>query len=175
MEQGSRYKRSPGFSIGPTYGPSEMTLRTLTWNVEGLKAVTNLILDDLLQTYDAVIFTDTFLATEWSISNFYAVHTFAKNGEKGRPKGGITCLMKPKLSPFSILYRTDNIMAIKIKLCTLIAAYFQPDFGEDKVIAEIMDTLSTIPSRKSVLMAGDFNCRIDTKNHKSNVVIEVIE
>jgi endonuclease/exonuclease/phosphatase family metal-dependent hydrolase len=65
-------------------------------------------------------------------------------------------------------------MAIKTKLCTLIAAYFQPDYGEYKIIAEIMDTLSMIPSREPVLMAGDFNCRIDTKNHKSNVFIKVI-
>jgi hypothetical protein len=149
-----------------------MTQKTLTWNAKVLQTVTNLIPDDLLQPYDALIFKETFLAMEWSTSNFYAVHSLAK-GEKGRPKGGITCLMKPKLSPFSILYRTDIIMAIKTKLCTLIAAYFQPDFGEDMIIAEIMDTLSTIPSRKPVLMAGDFHCRIDTKNHKSNVT-EVI-
>jgi hypothetical protein len=59
--------------------------------------VTNLIPDDLLQPYDALIFKETFLTMEWSTSNFYAVHSLVKKGEKGRPKGGITCLMKPKL------------------------------------------------------------------------------
>lgn len=106
------------------YNDTKKTLRTMNWNVEGLKTVTNLIPDDFLTPYDAVIFTETLLTTEWSIKDFYVVHSFATKGEMGRPKGGITCLIKPALSPFKIVYKTENIMALKTTLCTLIAAIF---------------------------------------------------
>lgn len=54
----------------------------------------------------------------------------------------------------------------------LIAAYFQPDYREDKIVEELMDALSIVPRREPIVMAGDFNCRIDIKQHKSNVVTE---
>jgi hypothetical protein len=78
----------------------------LSWNIEGLKSVTE-ISKGIFQTYDVVVLVENFLAEEWHSNNHYAVHVLADKGtSKGRPKGGITYLLKGHL--FSILSTTQD-------------------------------------------------------------------
>ena len=143
-------------------------LRVLTWNAEGLRSAMDLVPENLFNKYDVVILTETFLRTEWNTEHFNAIHSFATQGPKGRPKGGITCFIKARLSPFKILSKSNNILVIQTKLCNIIAAYFQTDYDEEDLIDKVTAALNLIPRRDTVVMAGDLNCRID-KNHPKAV------
>ena len=150
-------------------------LRVLTWNAEVLRSAMDLVPENLINKYNAVILTETFLRIEWSMEHFYTIHSFATQGPRGHPKGGITCLIKTRLSPFQILSKSSNILVIQTKLCNIIAAYFQMDYDEVDLIDEVTAALNLIPRRDTVVMAVDFNCRINKNHPKAVRVVEAIQ
>ena len=90
-----------------------------------------------------MVLTETFLTKEWYPKKSYAMHVLAEQGPRGRPKGGITCILSTKMSPFQVTYRSKNIICVKTAICTVIGTYFQPEFSGDEVIKEIAAILTT--------------------------------
>ena len=78
--------------------------------------MTKMLPDSIFDQYDIVMLTETLATKEWAASKAYTLNVLAQQGPKGRPKGGITCLLKPKLIPFRIAYSTDKVLLIKTRL-----------------------------------------------------------
>ena len=87
--------------------------------------------------YDITILTETMLTTEWSIKGAYTIHRFAEQGQAGRPKGGITCMIKPGLSPFATIHSTEHILLVKTPTLWIMGIYFQSETAAIEIIDEI--------------------------------------
>ena len=108
------------------------------------------------------------------MANFYSIHSLAKQGLQGRPKGGITILLKAKLSPLKVIQRSD-ILVVETKLGTIIGTYFQPEYKEEDIIDELASALQMISCTNTVILAGDLNCKIDINQPKSKAVVRYLE
>ena len=120
--------------------------------------------------------TETFLTKEWTpINTHYAINILAEQGPKGRPKGGVTCLIKEIFSPFSVPYKSKNALVVRTALCVIICVYFQPDFATANIIDEISQCLDTTTKDDPVILAGDLNCRVDIISQKTTDVVNYLE
>ena len=147
----------------------------LLWNIEGITNMMSLLPQDTLQDYDLVILTETMLTKEWSKEMFYCVHNFATKGATGRPRGGITCLLKPIFSPFKVDYKSDTTLLVKTTHCSILAAYFQPYLTEVDIIDELNLVISKLPKTEPLILAGGFNCRVDSPISKAIKVLDYLE
>ncbi|KAJ4427011.1 hypothetical protein ANN_26810 [Periplaneta americana] len=149
-------------------------LRCLSWNIEGLLNAVDQT-DDIFENYDLIILVETFLRKEWDANSFYAIHVLAEQSQLGRPKGGITCLIHPKLSPFQMIHKTDHVLAIRTKTCCIIGVYFQPELRQDHIIDELSNALLKVTRKELLILAGDLNCRIDRPDLKTTTIISFLE
>ena len=138
-----------------------LVLQTVLWKAESLNGALQLVPYDFFHKYDIVCLTETFLIKDWYTQGFYCINNLATQCNIGRPKGGITCLIKPKLSPFKMEYKSRHILMIRIRLCTIICAYFQPKLTVEDIIEELDEAMSKTSRSDQILLAGDLNCRID--------------
>ena len=92
--------------------------KVLNWNVEGLKGVMSALSTDIFNNFDASILTETFITEDARIEvkGLYNIHALARKEERGRPSGGVTCLISPKLTPFEILMRDDDQVVVRTKM-----------------------------------------------------------
>ncbi|PSN52531.1 hypothetical protein C0J52_14317, partial [Blattella germanica] len=149
-------------------------ISVMVWNIEGLRSMKNSMPYSIF-TDDIIILTETFLTEEENISSYYNYHALARQGDKGRPSGGIACLIKPWLAPAKVLQRTPNLITIKCKHLSIISGYFQPEWSAIDIIESLSEALATIEPHEPVLIAGDFNCRTDVSNAKSTMTIDYLE
>jgi hypothetical protein len=124
--------------------------------------------------YNIIILTETMLTTEWSIKGTYTIHRFAEQGQAGRPKGSITCMLKPGLSPFATINSTEHILLVKTSTLWIMGIYFKLESASIGIIDEIGTALSKVEP-DSPLILGDPNCRIDTPGAKATAVLEYLE
>ncbi|KAJ4429269.1 hypothetical protein ANN_26272 [Periplaneta americana] len=155
-------------------GTDSKKLRCLSWNIEGLLNAVDQT-DDIFENYDLIILVETFLRKEWDANSFYAIHVLAEQSPLGRPKGGITCLIHPKLSPFQMIHKTDHILAIRTKTCCIIGVYFQPELRQDHIVDELSNALLKVTRNEMLILAGDLNCRIDLPDLKTTTIISFLE
>lgn len=146
----------------------------MLWNIEGLKNAMSLAPKNCLDGYDMVILTETFLTEQWQYRDYYSMHILAKQGEKGRPKGGITVLLRPWLTPVTATIKKDHTLLIETKYITIIAAYFQPNETALDIIDELGQQLTQSKKDSPLIVAGDLNCRLDTQNYKTKLVMETM-
>jgi hypothetical protein len=99
-------------------------------------------------------------------NGYYSCHSFALQGETGRPSGGITFLIKPSLAPGDTLYNSQNVLIVKGKAVTIVGSYFNPEYTAED-IDQLSEGLSKIGTHDSVIAVGDMYCRIDRDYSKS--------
>lgn len=150
-------------------------IKVMLWNVEGLRNAANMIPDNLFREHDIVMLVETMLTSEWAANGMYTIHKFATQEQTGRPKGGITCLLGPNLSPFETLYASDHVLTIKTALCTLVTVYFQPETPAINIIDEIGTALSKLDQDRPLILGGDMNCRIDAPGPKAKLVLRYLQ
>ena len=144
------------------------------WNVEGLNSILHLNPPAFLTT-DIVILAETFITQNMNIEGYYNSHLLATQGDRGRPSGGISRLLKPWLTPHKITYSSANILAIETKTLNIIGTYFQPNHSAQDIIEKMADMLKNIKQHIGTIVAGDFNCHIDKEELKSRTVIDYME
>ena len=145
----------------------------MTWNVEGLESVLKNMPENILNS-DVLVLTETFIREATSIPGYYGYHVLANQGDAGRPSGGISCLIKPWLSPLYVLHRSRNVLAIKTNSMYVMCVYFQPHYSEQFIIDSLSETIGQIKENMPVILAGDLNCRTDKINQKATMVIEYL-
>lgn len=146
----------------------------MTWNIEGLESMVKGMPENILNS-DILVLTETFSRKETYLPGYYGFHVLATQGEMGRPKGGISCFIKPSLAPCATTHRSCNILAIKTCSVYIICVYFQPNFSEQYIVEAISEVLKTVPKNVAVILAGDLNCRTDKVTQKSTMVLEYLK
>lgn len=147
----------------------------LLWNVEGLKNVIAMSPENFLKDYDIAILTETFLTENLQHPNFYGTHLLARQGDKGRPSGGITILLKPHLRPIITIKQLENTLICETDYLVIIAAYFKPNMTAIDIMDELGQTYIQYKQDKPIIIAGDLNCRLDSPNYKTKLVLEKLE
>jgi hypothetical protein len=108
------------------------------------------------------ILTETLAVAAFSVEGFYAFHAPAIQGEAGRPMGGVSVLVAPSMPSPTLHAQGHNFLIVLLDSLALVAAYFSPAMTVELFIESLADIIALVPSGMSVLLAGDFNCRIDT-------------
>jgi hypothetical protein len=116
-----------------------------------------------LRDIDAIILTETLLTEPLNLQGFYAIHSYA-TPTAGRPAGGIACFLKGTMGKIQGTSKEENMVIIKTSSVTLIAMYITLDTPIENIIETIYKATEEIRKDKNVILAGDFNCRIDKHN-----------
>mgnify|MGYP002224293916 CR=1 FL=1 len=82
-------------------------------------------------------------------------------------------MLKPKLSPFKTLHKSQNALLVKTKLCMIACIYCPP--SSQLIVDEISLCLSKISNQDIVILAGDLNCRIDKPQQKTRTVLDYLQ
>ena len=105
----------------------------------------------------------------------YSAHAIAQHRNEGRPYGGISCYIDRKLGQVTLRHSDDNYTLVKTDTVTILAMYFKPQTDVETIIARIMSATSLIHPEVPVIIAGDFNCRIDKAMQRSKLLVEALE
>lgn len=114
------------------------------------------------------------METRCEVKGFYNIHAFARKGHRGRPSGGVACLINSKLTPFQILLNEEDQLVIKTRIGTLVCVYYRPECSAIDVIDGIQRAIDVIEPNERVLIGGDLNCPVDKENRKSEIVIDYL-
>jgi hypothetical protein len=71
--------------------------------------------------------------------------------------------------------KEENMVIIKTTSVTLIAMYITPGTPVENIIETISKATEETRKEKKVILAGDFNCRIDKYNTKTDILRETLE
>lgn len=110
-----------------------------------------------------------------NIRGFYNIHTLARQGERGRPAGGVSCLIKPGLAQFRIMLQDEDRLVIKTNCCYIITAYYKPECTAVDIIDSLSQAINVVPAQEKLVLSGDFNCPIDKPTRKTNEVLTFLE
>lgn len=140
-----------------------------------------LYLEQIKQSFDAVLLTETWSTDETTVFRLPSYNTFYLNRSKSRG-GGICILVKKEftcelLQEFSLSTNDCEIMALKVEN-TLITVCYRPPSGS---VSNFLDNLEIIfefsaRNRFSLVCGGDLNINIlknDAVAYKLNVLLKV--
>jgi hypothetical protein len=133
--------------------------------------------ENILSRYDICTLRETFMREETAISipNFYNFHVYAKQTrERGRPAGGITCLIKPHLAPFEVILREGDLITVQTRIGAIITPYFNPDRPVVDIVDSLSKAINALQRKQKIILAGDFNCTIDKRRGKTDEVLEFL-
>lgn len=112
--------------------------------------------------------TETFNTSEAiPINNYYFFSSPAQQHERGRPIGGLAIYIKPNLEPEKVTHNNNKIH-IKTKFGKIMCYYYSPQTDISDIIQELSE--DTLNIQDSCIIAGDFNCRIDTDNERGTTL-----
>lgn len=123
---------------------------------------------------DIIVLTETFSLDSPRVKGYYSHHVSALQGQTGRPSGGISCLVKPWLTPTEVIHKTKNLLGVRTKVGVILCTYFPPESSSFEIIDSLSSALYKIENEPTIL-AGDFNCRIDIKSNKTEAVKTFLE
>lgn len=146
----------------------------MLWNVEGLDHIKRHMPVNIFKE-DIIILTETFLTKESSIQGYHSHHSLARQGPAGRPSGGISCFYKPWLAPTQEFRISPNLLLVQLRALTVACAYYQPDHSIQYIIDDLGQAFKIIGKQHSIIVAGDFNCRMDKPTIKSNMLIDFMK
>ena len=75
----------------------------------------------------------------------------------------------------TLRHSDDNCTLVKTDTVAILAMYFKPQTDVETIIATIMSATSLILPEVPVIIAGDFNCRIDKAMQRSKLIVEALE
>ncbi|PSN36637.1 hypothetical protein C0J52_22292 [Blattella germanica] len=146
------------------------------WNIEGQRNVMNIIPETALQKYDIVILIETFATKSIEIAGKYSTHTLAIQGAAGRPSGGVSCYTSPTMGQKYFEHTEENTVILKTNIITIIIGlYFNPKADIVDVIDSTIHAIRFTNPEEVVILAGNFNRRLDTNNQRSRILIDTLE
>lgn len=145
----------------------------LLWNVEGLKSILNLAPDNLLETHDVNMLTETFTTEPAEIPGYYSIHALATQ-ETGRPSGGVSCYYKPVIGRILNSHTQENLIFLETTRLYIAGMYCRPQEDPADITAKLLGTISQMRHDKPALIAGDLNCRLDQPNLKTKEVLKCL-
>ena len=123
-----------------------------------------------------IITTETFLTEHCSFTKFYSQHSLATKKEKGRPEGGgITIMYRDNIGSIKNIKRENNLLIIKTEKISIIGLYVSRTKKADDVAEHVIKAINKVKDEENVILAGDLNCRIDKPDHKTELILELLE
>jgi hypothetical protein len=110
---------------------------------------------------DVLILTETFATSPIAVTGMYTHHSFAQKGARGRPSGGVAILIAPIIQDMRLIARGPNFLIVASPWLSIIGAYFSPVIPTAEMLDRLGEMLALLPAECPVLLAGDFNARID--------------
>lgn len=145
------------------------------WNCEGLRNALDLLDATEISNFDIMIFTETFLKKPNHIPGFYERHVFASQKEAGRPTGGIAVYFNSKAGVLLNVKYLNNFLILNFEEISVIACYLKPNIRASTVTDELLSTLKYVGNFKNLIFAGDFNCRLDKMDKKTEALLDFME
>ncbi|KAI5755637.1 hypothetical protein M8J77_018542 [Diaphorina citri] len=147
-------------------------LKILNWNIEGFKNATNCSPEkNLFKDADLIILTETLNTDDLiQIPGYYRITVPAEKPDVGRPVGGIAIFYKPFLNLNQVNVKQNRIHA-NSSIGTILCYYFNPETNIEDIVEDLTEDLSNIEN-ETCIIAGDFNCRMDTTNQKGSTLLE---
>ncbi|XP_018497357.1 uncharacterized protein LOC108865137 [Galendromus occidentalis] len=111
--------------------------------------------------------TETFLThepKELIVPKYKGYFSEAKKTE-GRPSGGLAIFVGPRFAQSKVMFKSDHIIGVEIGDTTYATAYFSPNTPVAEIILEVHELIMN-QSTTSIVMYGDFNCRIDGREQR---------
>ncbi len=136
----------------------------LLWNVEGLTNTFDLTSHDT-NFPDVLLLTETFATDDIVRDERLWFNSRATKAMLGRPSGGIAIgLHLRRKWNAKRCHVNKNILCIQTDIVNIVLCYFQPAFDVLDIIRDISNGLSSLSlaSNLPTLVAGDFNCRLDS-------------
>ncbi|KAJ9575493.1 hypothetical protein L9F63_007643, partial [Diploptera punctata] len=121
-----------------------------------------------------MILTETFLTEDIELQGYYAIHALATPTE-GRPAGGVTCFIKGRTGDIEGITKEENMIIVQTSTVTIIGIYIQPSAPIENIIDKISTAIEQTKADKNVILAGDFNCRLDKETAKTHILLETLE
>ena len=73
------------------------------------------------------------------------------------------------------IIKEEKMVIVKTPGITVIAMYMNPEATAEKVVENILSAVEHTEQDERVILAGDFNCRIDKTNVKTELVVEALQ
>lgn len=127
-----------------------------------------------IEETDVLILTETFLTEKTDITGFYNIHTYAQP-TAGRPAGGVSCLVKGTMGKLEKTHKGKNLVIVKTTIATIICIYIPPGTTTENTTEIISHAIEQTRNDENVILAGDFNCRIDKPSIKTEILINTLE
>ena len=108
------------------------------------------------------------------MQGFYAIHKYA-TPTAGRPAGGVTCFLKGTMGKIEVLSKKEDTVIIRTTEATLIALYIPPGVPIEDIVGTITEATEQTKNEENVILAGDFNCRTDKPNTKTDILLDILE
>jgi hypothetical protein len=133
------------------------------WNCEGIKRVLEHAPITDFERADCWVLTETFARDPFDVPGFYSYHALSSSAAgPGRPVGGVSVLMNSKFREIVVRLRETNAIVVESDQMVIIAGYSSPTEDLADFVEKMIRILSVNDSSKVCIVAGDFNCRIDT-------------
>jgi hypothetical protein len=99
--------------------------------------------------------------SDTQIPGFYSYRAKAFQGRRGRPYGGVTILVASTDRGTELIAAGSNYVIVGSPECCFIGTYFSPAVNDMLMIERLGAMMALIPPGVPVVLAGDFNARID--------------
>jgi hypothetical protein len=126
----------------------------------------------MFDQYDVMILTETFLRKEHCIPGFYSKQCFASQNGRGRPMRGISIYYNAKLGYLNSHFILENFVILNFHNLTIVGSYLHPNMNSSVLANELVSSIKYISNFQNLIFAGDFNCRLDTKNNKIDAFMD---
>ena len=163
----------------------ELSVSICSFNINGTKDKDG-SLNQKMNDFD-ILFLQEHLLPAISVnslrrSSHHIVFTTNARKTKGRPSGGLACVIKRLATPLSpiLFHSSDNIMAIRLGHLVFINVYLPCD---QKRLASLTKFSNACSSLKTLLcniekhgyrwlLIGDFNCDVHSSSTRANLVLD---
>jgi hypothetical protein len=143
------------------------------WNVESLSNVYRRFGKYNFPNFDLLILTETFLLKSFSIRGFYSKHILGfKNNILGRPMRGVSIFYNAKFGELVSYKCLRNFLILNFSTVSIVGSYLNPNLNCEKLWDQLLNAFQYIDHKENLIFAGDFNCRLDMKAKKGELIMD---
>ena len=109
-----------------------------------------------------------------AISGFYSEQILATQAPRGRPSQGLACYYKPKIGKILKTEREEEYIILETNRLTIIGMYVKPLTPIEDIVTTIMTVLTKTTPAGKMIIAGNFNYRMDIDDLRSKELLQLM-
>jgi hypothetical protein len=122
-----------------------------------------------------MIFAETYLGKHFQIPGFYAKHLFGVKSKSNATRRGVSIYFNNKTGNLISHQTTEHLLILKFEYFTVIGAYFDPETSKIDMCEALLECFESLESIENVILAGDFNCRMDNGSQEGKDLLDITE